>query len=70
MSPTRDADVADKPDACVMEMLYTSGACQVLVCSGVLLKGILGHCQVLPSGIRKKQGRTPLKLHTTHRWCH
>lgn len=58
MSPTRDADVADKPDACVMEVLYASGPCQILVCSGIPLEDILGHCQVSQSDIRRKHGRT------------
>lgn len=66
VSPTRDAGVADKHDVRVMEMLY-AGACQILVCAGIPLEGIFGHCQ---SDTQRKQGRTPLRLHTTHGLCH
>lgn len=64
VSPTRDAGV------CVMEMLYTSGACQILLCAGIPLEGILGHCEVLQSDTWRKEGRTPLRLHTTQGLCH
>lgn len=61
--PSRRCWLADKHGACFMEKLHTSGACQILVCSGIPLEGILGHCQALQSDVRRRQGRTPPKLH-------